>query len=322
MSLVPPPVSCHQPWAAGWAPLPQQAFLESKDQKRGSKSRFLPLCPLSSFCTTLREQAALLPPSLCTATDPCLSGCWTPAVSHSPGLAASHRAVQGTEAWSRAMQPQGWATSLPCAFKLPPKSSFTDVFEGCRGRRGSCGDMDGVCLEKGSGLSPWPQLLAPLFRMNALISSLSLTHEFRTAEKFLLPTRSCGWQGAWWQDDWACQGWHCCVQLFTSPQCLCSSVGLLTSLLGLSVQTHLGCGLSRWALSWPHQLVGWPLGTMPSQKQVIREQIVLWCLESPLVTPKPLFDFSSGNKARNRRWSAPRIDPRCNNAGFRPWKMR
>lgn len=30
--------------------------------------------------------------------------------------------------------------------------------------------MDGVCLEKGSGLSPWPQLLAPLFRMNALIS--------------------------------------------------------------------------------------------------------------------------------------------------------
>ena len=113
MSLVPPPVSCHQPWAAGWAPLPQQAFLEWKEQKRGSKSCFLPLCPRSSYCTTSREQAAPPPPSLCTATAPCLSGCWTAAASHSPGLVASHRAVQGMEAWCRAMQPRDGPHHFP-----------------------------------------------------------------------------------------------------------------------------------------------------------------------------------------------------------------
>lgn len=38
------------------------------------------------------------------------------------------------------------------------------------------------------------------------------------------------------------------------------------------------------------------LGTMQSQKQVIEEQTFLQCLESPLVTIRPLFDFLHSNK--------------------------
>lgn len=200
----------------------------------------------------LREQAALLPPSLCTATAPCLSGCWTPAVSHSPGLAASHTAVQHMEAWSRAMQPQGRATSLPCAFKLPPKSSSTDVFEGCRGGRGSWGEawMESA-LRRGLAPALGSSLENECFSLQIWVwLNNSEQQKNFTSYPFLWMT------SAWWQDDWACQGWHCCVQLFTSPQCLCSFIALLTSLLGLSVQTHLGCGLSRWALSWP-QSAGW-----------------------------------------------------------------
>lgn len=311
MSLVPPPISCRQPWPGWVGTPPRQAFLEWKEQKRGSKSCFLPLHPLSSYCTTLRNRLLYshppsAPPLLLAWVDAGLQLCLT-----HQGLEPHTGLYRAWNHGAGKCSPRDGPHHFPVHSRfhqnLPPQTSLraAGVGGGVGGRHGWSLPWGGV----------WPQLLAPLFRMNAFVSKSESDSTIQNSRKILLPTCLCGQQGAWWQDDWVCQGWHCCAQLFTSPQCLCSFVALLTSLLGLSVQTHLGCGLSRWALSWPHQLVGWPLGTMPSEKQLIRAQTVLWCLESPLVTPKPLFDFPSGNKARSRRWAAPRIDLRCNNPG-------